>query len=433
MNVATRINCKNKLSTLTISVSTLSVLLSDAICAPILKLNPIYYIFIQIVIFLVILSPISFFLIQRQETAPAEEAIPSTPTPAAALPDAPPPSPPPAGPVMSEQVFALSVSVAEILSSFRGFSEELRTEVAGVVRNTGDNDVRLMSQLCMVQTGMERVLNFTANSRQTFLGTIAAANEQVAGSRALIGEFSDNRARDAIRVQTASEDIGRLVQDLGQIVEIVRSLSHRTRMLALNATIEAARAGEMGRGFAVVASEVKDLSQRSDQAAVQIGDGIAKLEAAVTSSLRSIIFDRNSKEEQGFAAISAAVNGLADNLRDLIAYEETSLLKVTEENERLAEPIRGMMNGINFQDSVKDHLGSLVEDFEGIIAAIDQSVAEMSAHPQMSIEDVNTAIRNRLDAVLQTCRSRLADKRRQQQQAEADKAPTGDETEIELF
>ncbi len=340
---------------------------------------------------------------------------------------------PPVGAVMSEQVFAMSVSVAEILSSFRGFSEELRTEVAGVVRDTGDNDVRLMSQLCMVQTGMERVLNFTTNSRQNFMDTISAANDQVADSRALIDAFSENRARDAARVRTASEDIGRLVNDLGQIVGIVRSLSHRTRMLALNATIEAARAGEMGRGFAVVAAEVKDLSQRSDQAAVQIGDGIAKLEAAVTSSLQAIIFDRNGKEEEGFAAISSAVNGLADNLRDLIAYEETSLLKVTEENERLAEPIREMMSGINFQDAIKDHLGDMVVDFEGIITAIDQSVAEMSARQEMSLEDINTAIRNRLDAVLQACRNRLEAKRQQQRQAREETPQPDDDTDIELF
>jgi methyl-accepting chemotaxis protein len=332
--------------------------------------------------------------------------------------------------------FQLSAILSEQWSYFSSFSNVLREETESVVVETERNAVTLMEDLKVVEDGLNDLLNFikAADTNIRVTQIIERTENQLVRSQTLIREFTEERSRDAVKVQGALEKIGTVVENLGSMVQIVRGIARQTRMLALNATIEAVRAGDAGRGFAIVASEVKALSQQSDQAAIDIGDGIDQLEQAVQASFSTIIGDRVEKEKAGFAVVSEAIGELTENLQRLIGQQHDTLTKVLYENERLEGPIMQMIGGIQFQDVVKRRLEGLVKCFENISSSIADMAVELSKGSHgVSPEDINSYLRKELDAVVQQAVQEVRNNHSNTGSATTEASGPGGGMAIELF
>ncbi|HRJ60339.1 MAG TPA: methyl-accepting chemotaxis protein [Azospirillaceae bacterium] len=303
--------------------------------------------------------------------------------------------------------------ISKKISYFRTLSDAIREETSSIMNDTENNSFRLMSDLKMVEEGLEGLLGFIAatDSNDRVVQIIDRTERQLARSQELINEFSHERADDVKRVKESMERVEILVDELSASVQTVRQIAKATRMLALNATIEAVRAGDAGKGFAIVAAEVKALSSQSDKAAVDIGDGIAKLQQAVQSGMNTVVGDRLSKEQAGFEVISDAVSELTENLQKLITHQRDTLTKVQYENEKIAQPILQMMGSIQYHDVVKRRLEAVMHCVANIADGVDVTMTNMSDDRAETPDDVKSIAQVSLNDMLKQAMQSLESSR----------------------
>ncbi len=180
----------------------------------------------------------------------------------------------------------------QLLAALQQMNASLQ-RIVGEVRSGADNIASASSQIAQ---GNDDLSARTERQASALQQTAAAMEERTSTVRqnSDSARQADQLVQAAAQVaQRGGQVVGEVVQTMAsingsskkivEIIGVIDGIAFQTNILALNAAVEAARAGEQGRGFAVVASEVRQLAQRSADAAKEIkqliGDSVQKVEA----------------------------------------------------------------------------------------------------------------------------------------------------------
>jgi methyl-accepting chemotaxis protein len=143
-------------------------------------------------------------------------------------------------------------------------------------------------------------------------------------------------------------------QEVSRIIGVIDEIAFQTNLLALNAGVEAARAGEAGKGFAVVAQEVRELAQRSANAAKEIKALINASEAQVGEGVDLV--GKTGQALENIALQVLQINGLIQQISGSASEQAVGLKEINA--------------AVNQMDQVTQQNAAMVEETTAASAAL---------------------------------------------------------------
>ena len=273
--------------------------------------------------------------------------------------------------ISSSQLIGITVSefLSMIVSSGKKLNDDTNILSLSANRLSSSANEQAAS-LEETAAAVEEITSIVKSSVQKVQQMSTLANELQVSSKE--GEIL------ASKTTKAMDDIDEQVKSINDAITVIDQIAFQTNILSLNAAVEAATAGEAGKGFAVVAAEVRNLANRSADAAKEIKSiveiatskanegkviannmisGYSNLNSKVNETITLIedVSQASKEEEKGIIQINDAINSL-DQATQVNADSATTISSLASEVSMLSDTLLKIADRAKFKEYTKNEI-----------------------------------------------------------------------------
>ncbi|CNI83642.1 methyl-accepting chemotaxis protein [Yersinia bercovieri] len=259
-------------------------------------------------------------------------------------------------------------SLAEIISGVKEAATNIKNNSVEIAEGNNDLSSRTEEQASALQetaASMEQIKTTVENNTTH----AHEANKLAMDTK----DMADSGSLIMVDVVHSMDTIANHASQISNIIKVIDGIAGQTNILALNAAVEAARAGEQGRGFAVVATEVRNLAQRSADAAKEI---------------RGLIEHSVHDTQTGSKRVDSAKNTMTEIVA-MVSKVSGIMQDITQASEEQSMGIRQVAVAINEMDVVTQQNSALVEESATITALMNEQTMVMEE--MVSVFQLNEA------------------------------------------
>ena len=229
--------------------------------------------------------------------------------------------------------------------------------------------------------------------------SVAAASQQTKasaqhGAEAVRETVAGMAEINAVVTEAADkvQQLGKLGERIGAVVETIDDIAEQTNLLALNAASRAARAGEHGKGFAVVADEVRKLAERSGRETKQIAELISQVQDATQQAVNAMKTGA-TKVDQGSARADMAGRALGE-IMTAVDSTVQQVSDIASSAQQMAAASRSVVEAMESISAVVEENTASTEEMAaqaGQVTIAIQNIASVSGTQSASTEQVSAS------------------------------------------